>query len=74
MPLKYANHLFSGSPDPAQCQATGKGLEVATMGEKSTVLLRAIDSEGKPCKKLIQSLECKLVSELTQTRFIYMLA
>ncbi len=53
------------SPDPEQCHATGKGLQVATVGEKSTAILQTIDHLGEPCKKLIPSLKCKLVSELT---------
>ena len=52
-------------PDPLKYLATGRGLKAAVVGEKSTVFLRAIDFDGEPCKKLISSLQCELVSEVT---------
>ena len=58
----------SGSPDPSKCHTTGKGLEVAVVGEKSTAILHAVSYEGKPCEEPIKSLECELVSEITGTR------
>ena len=58
----------SGSPDPSKCHATGKGLEVAVVGVKSTAILHAVSYEGKPCEEPIKSLECELVSEITGTR------
>ena len=65
---KYGWIYTSGSPDPSKCHATGKGLEVAVEGMKSTVILHAVSYEGKPCEEPIKSLECKLVSEITGTR------
>ena len=56
---------FSGSPDPSRCHATGKGLEVAVVGEKSTAIMEAFNYNGAPCKEPIQSLQCELASELT---------
>ena len=61
----YGRVSMAGSPDPSKCQATGNGLEVAVMGEKSTVILQAINCEGEPCTRVIKSLECELVSEIT---------
>ena len=58
----------SGSPDPSKCHATGKGLEVAVVGVKSTAILHAVSYEGKPFDIPIKSLECELVSEITGTR------
>ena len=58
----------SGSPDPSKCHATGKGLEVAVVGVKSTAILHAVSYEGRPCEEPIKSLECELVSEITGTR------
>ena len=52
-------------PDPSKCFATGKGLKVAVVREISYILLHAIDFSGRHCKKPINSLKCKLVSELT---------
>ena len=64
----YGQVFASGSPDPSKCHTTGKGLEVAVVGEKSTAILHAASYEGKPCEEPIKSLECELVSEITGTR------
>ena len=53
------------APDPSKFLTTGVGFEVAVVGEKSTVFLQAIDSDGDPYMKLISSLQCELVSEVT---------
>ena len=64
----YGEIFSQGSPDPSKCHATGKGLEVAVIEEKSTAILHAVSYEGKPCEEPIKSLECELVSEITGTR------
>ena len=64
----YGQIFSSGSPDPSKCHATGKSLEVAVVGVKSTAILQAVSYEGKPFDKPIKSLECELVSEITGTR------
>ena len=64
----YGQVFSSGSPDPSKCHTTGKGLEVAVVGEKSTAILHAVSYEGKPCEEPIKSLECEPVSEITGTR------
>ena len=64
----YGQVFTSGSPDPSKCHTTGKGLEVAVVGEKSTAILHAVNYEGEPCEEPIKSLECELVSEITGTR------
>ena len=64
----YGQVFASGSPDPSKCHTTGKGLEVAVVGEKCTAILHAVSYEGKPCGEPIKSLECELVSEITGTR------
>ena len=64
----YGQVFASGSLDPSKCLTTGKGLEVAVVGEKSTAILHAVSYEGKPCEEPIKSLECELVSEITGTR------
>ena len=64
----YGQVFASGSLDPSKCHTTGKGLEVAVVGEKSTAILHAVSYEGKPCEEPIKSLECELVSEITGTR------
>ena len=64
----YGQVFTSGSPDPSKCRTTGKGFEVAVVGEKSTAILHAVSYEGKPCEEPIRSLKCELVSEITGTR------
>ena len=60
----YGQVFLPGSPDPSKFLATGRGLEVAVVGEKSTILLQAIDFGGAPCMRAIDSLKCELVSEI----------
>ena len=61
----YGQIFIPGSPDPSKCQATGKGLEEAVVGEKSIAVVRAVYFEGKSCMKSISSLQCELVSLIT---------
>ena len=56
------------SPDPSKCQATGKGLETAMVGERTIVVTQIINFDGKPCDELIKSLQCELSSEMTGAR------
>ena len=51
-----------------KCHATGKGLETATVGEKSTATVQAVSWNGCPCLEPIESLECELESILTGAR------
>ena len=46
---------------PEKCYATGKGLEVATVGEQSTVAVHAIDAHGSMCAKPLPLISCELV-------------
>ncbi len=62
---QYGEIFCLGSPDPSRCHATGKGLEVAVVGEKSSALLQAVNYIGATCEEPIQSFQCELVSELT---------
>ena len=66
----YGKVYSAGDPDPSQCQATGKGLETAFVGEKSTAILQTMDFSSEPCSRPIKSLECDLVSEITGSRVI----
>ena len=54
-------------PESSQCRATGEGIEVAVVGETSTVILKAFNFKGEPCNEplAIGSIECKLESEIT---------
>ena len=61
----YGQILLPCLPDPLNCRATGKGLDVAIVEEKSTVILQAVNFRGKPYNEEIKSMNCKLVSEIT---------
>ncbi len=63
---QYGKIFSFGLPDPSQCLATGKGLEVAVVGEKSSISLQAVNYSSAPRKKPIKSLQCELVSEITR--------
>ncbi len=63
---QYGRISSPGSPDPSRCHATGKGLEVAVVGEKSSVILQAVNYNGAPHEEPIQSLQCEFVSEITR--------
>ena len=56
------------SVDPAKCHAMGRGLETATVGEKSTATVQAVRGNGCPCLEPSKSLECELESMLTGSR------
>ena len=63
----YGQVFAQGSSDPSKCHATGKGLEVAVVGEKSTCILHAVNIGGMPCEEMIK-LDCELLSEITATK------
>ena len=66
----YGQIIATGPPDPSKCHVTGKGVEVAAVGEKSTASLHIVNSAGIQLvgESLIKSLECELMSEITGTR------
>ena len=53
--------VFSHPVCPEKCYATDKGLEVATVGEQSTVTVHAIDAQGSKCVKPLPLISCELV-------------
>ena len=55
-------------PEPAQCHVLSAVPDVTTVGEKYTTLIQVNTHEGKPLNKMVYSLECELVSELTGTK------
>ena len=64
----YGQVFSPESPDPSKCQATGDGLEVAKVGEKSTAVLQVINFKDQPCVESFPSLQCELSSEMTGAR------
>jgi sugar lactone lactonase YvrE len=53
------------TPSLPRCHVRGKGLKMATVGEKSTL---GLNFEGKRAKEPLCTLECVLVSQLTGNR------
>jgi tripartite motif-containing protein 2/3/tripartite motif-containing protein 71 len=51
---------------PSKCYATGSGLEVAVLGEKTTIVFHSVNDEGNACKIPIANLSCVLISESTR--------
>ena len=55
--------VYSHPVSPERCFATGKGLEVATVGEQASAMLYGIDADGKECEQPLVSTSCELVSD-----------
>ncbi len=52
---QYGKIYSPGSSDPSRCHATGKGLEIAMVGKKSSVIFQALNYNSAPCVEPIQS-------------------
>ena len=59
---QFGKVYYSCPVSPERCYATGKGLEVTTVGEQATAILRAIDADGKEYEPLVNT-SCELVSD-----------
>ena len=56
--------VYSCPVSPERCYATGKGLEVARVGEQATtILLHAVDADGKEYEQPLANTSCELVSD-----------
>ena len=64
----YGEVYAARDPDPSKCHATGKGLEEAVVGKKSTALFQAFDYMGTPCTEPIKSLQCEVISDITSAK------
>ena len=53
--------VYSHPVCPEKCYATGKGLEVATVGEENTVTVYSIDAQGSKFAKPLPLISCELV-------------
>ena len=58
---KQFGQVYSQAVCPEKWYATGKGLEIATVGEQSTVTVHAIDAQGCKCAKPLPLISCDLV-------------
>ena len=59
--------VYSCPVSPERCYATGKGLEVATVGEQASAILYAMDADGKECEQSVVDASCELVSDTDGT-------
>jgi tripartite motif-containing protein 2/3/tripartite motif-containing protein 71 len=57
--------VYLKQASPEKCHATGKGLEVAKLGERATAVLHVVDNERHAYTIPVESLICELVSEST---------
>ena len=55
--------VYTCPASPERCYATGKGLEVATVGEQATAILYAMDADGMECEQPLVNTSCELVSD-----------
>ena len=60
----YGTVYAPNDPCPSKCHVTGKGLEVAVIGEMSTVVLQTVNFREEPFIKPMEP-QCELVSEIT---------
>ena len=54
--------VYAHPVSPDKCHATGKGLEVATVGEQATATVHAVNAEGQECEEPLVDIACELVS------------
>ena len=59
---QHFGQVYTSLISPERCYATGKGLEVATIGEQATTILHIMDTDGKECDRPLVSTTCELVS------------
>ena len=57
--------VYLSETSPQRCCATGKGLVVAELGERTTVSLHTVSETKKACAAPMKYLTCELVSEST---------
>ena len=70
--LRHACEKFAevvvDQPDPDKCYSTGNGLKSAKVEELTTVLVHAVDEDGKETKKPVKGLAAELVRITNATR------
>ena len=65
---KFAEVVVAQSAYPDKCYSTGNGLKSATVQELTTVLVHAVDEDGKETKKPVKGLAAELVRITNATR------
>ena len=59
---KQFGKVYTHPVCPEKCRATGKGLEMATVGEQATATLHAVDTEDKDYIEPVIDVTCELTS------------
>ena len=67
--FKPSQQLYVPPVSPERCYATGKGLEIAILGENSTAVVHAVDEEGRGHDMPLENIHCELMSEADNTIF-----
>jgi len=62
---QHFGQVYTSLISPERCYATGKGLEVATIGEQATAILHITDTYGKECDEPLVNTTSELVSILS---------
>ena len=62
---KSIGMVYSEVASPSKCYATGSGLEVAVLGERTTIVFHSINDEGNAYNTPVGNLSCDLTSEST---------
>ena len=65
--VKNFGEVYSFDVCPEKCSSNGLGLTFGTAGEKSSFIVKAATSRGDLCKEEIHSIECEVVSEITDS-------
>jgi hypothetical protein len=64
LPFTYANTYVS----PKDCFATGRGLEMAMVGEQANAVLHIVDISGKGYALQMETVVCEFVSESSRKK------
>ena len=65
--IKNFGQVYSFDVCPEKCSSNGLGSTFGTAGEKSSFIVKAATSRGDLCKEEIHSIECEVVSEITDS-------
>ena len=65
--IKNFGEVYSFDICPENCNCAGLGLESGTVDKKSSFIVKAATLRGDICREEVRSIECKIVSEITDT-------
>ena len=68
--IKKFGEAYSFDVCPENCNCAGLGLESGTVGEKSWFIIQAVNSKMNICEELVHSVECEVVSEITDSKIV----